>query len=78
MCDPEQQDETYDMYDEFDCEVEEGAKTMEVKEEDDLETDFEVLESDDDQSEENGEWAIHFYTFYFTHVTFFVGISDQN
>ena len=63
--------ETYDMYDEFDCEVEERAKTMEVKEEEeDSETDCKVLESNDDKSKENGEWIVHFYTFNFTHVTF--------
>ncbi|KAH9406213.1 hypothetical protein TYRP_013818 [Tyrophagus putrescentiae] len=35
--------ETYDMYDEFDCEVEEEAKTVEVKEEEDLQTDDDAL-----------------------------------
>ncbi|XP_017461456.1 PREDICTED: zinc finger protein 320-like, partial [Rhagoletis zephyria] len=46
--------ETYDMYDEFDCIVEEGAKTMEVKEEEeDSETNYDALESDDDQSAGN-------------------------
>ena len=47
--------EAYDMYDEFDCEVEEEVKIVEVKEEDDSETDYEVLESVDDQSADNGE-----------------------
>ncbi len=37
------------------CEVEEGAKTMEVKEEEDLETVYDALESDDDQSAGNGK-----------------------
>ncbi len=48
------QDETYDLYDQFDCEVEEEVKIVEVKEED-SETDCEVLESDNDQSAYNGE-----------------------
>ncbi len=55
--------ETYDMYDEFDCEVEEEAKTIEVKEEDDSETDYNALESVDDQSAGNGKWMIHFTHF---------------
>ena len=71
MSDHKQQDETYDMYDEFDCEVEEGAKTVEVKEEEEnSEADCYVLESDDDQSAGNGEWTIHFYNFHLTHVIF--------
>ncbi|KAH9408120.1 DNA topoisomerase 2-beta [Tyrophagus putrescentiae] len=53
MSETEKLSETYDMYDEFDCEVEEGAKTMEVKEEEDLETVYDALESDDDQSAGN-------------------------
>ena len=32
MFDPEQQDETYDMDNEFDCEVEKEVKTVKVKE----------------------------------------------
>ncbi len=32
MFDPEQQDETYDMDDDFDCEVEKEVKTVKVKE----------------------------------------------
>ena len=55
MCETEQLSETYDMYDEFDCEVKEGAKTMGVKEEEeDSEVDYDDLESDD-QSASNGE-----------------------
>ncbi len=49
---------TYDMYDEFDCESEEGAKTVEVKEEEDSETDFAAVESVE-QSAGNGKWMIH-------------------
>lgn len=63
MSETEKLSETYDMYDEFDCEVEEGAKTMEVKEEEDLETVYDALESDDDQSAGNGKWMIHFTLF---------------
>ena len=48
------ENETYDMYDEFDCEVEKRAKTMEVKEEEDSETDCDAVESVD-QSAGNGK-----------------------
>ena len=60
--------ETYDMYDEFDCEVEEEAKTIEVKEEDDSETAYNALESVDDQSAGNGKWIIDFTLTHFTFI----------
>ncbi len=73
MSDHKQQDETYDMYDEFDCEVEEGTKTMEVKEEEEnSETDCYVLESDDDQSAGNGEWIVLFLYFLLYSCNFFL------
>ena len=63
MFDPEQQDETYDMDNEFDCEVEKEVKTVKVKEKKNSETDCYALESYDDQSEGNGKWIVFVYPF---------------
>ena len=68
MPETEKLSETYDMYDEFDCEVEERAKTMKIKEEEDSETDYDVLKSDDDQSAGNGKWIIDFTLTHFTFI----------
>ena len=76
MFDTEQQDETYDIDDEFDCEVEEEVKTVKVKEETNSETDCYVLESDDDQSEGNGKWIVLVYPFTLL-MLFFCRISDH-
>ena len=54
MPETEKLSETYDMYDQFDCEPEEEAKTVEVKEEEDSETDYHALENVD-QSAVNGK-----------------------
>ena len=54
MPETEKLSETYDMYDEFDCEEDENEEVQVKEEEEDSETDFDAAESVD-QSARNGK-----------------------